>query len=178
MTTAFSTTPVMGVDITSTSSLATGSLTVYSPEWTVGGKVIMSDGGEHVYIKCAATITAGDVLQITPGTSSATGITTTLASANTTTAGTFIGVANTSLVVGQHGWACLRGVPYAGINIGSSCNKGTPLYTTATAGQLNTTSTSVILVSGIESTVTTTSAAVVAGYCSNPLLVTGVVNNL
>lgn len=176
--TAYATGNTMGVDITSTSTLQTGSLTAYQPEWTVGGKAIMSDGGEHVYVKCAATITAGDVLQITPGTGSATGITTTLATANTTTAGTYIGVANVSLAVGQHGWACLRGVPVGGINIGASCNKGTPLYTTATAGQLNTTSTSVLLVSGIEATVTTTSAAVVAGFCSNPLLVTGTVNNL
>lgn len=169
--------PVLGVDITSTSSLQSGSSTVYVPEWGIGSKAITSDCGEHVYIKAGAAITAGDVVQITMSTGSATGITTLLADANTTTAGQLIGVANTTLASAQHGWACLRGVPYAGINVAASCVRGSPLYTTTTAGQLDDTSSSSHLIAGIELTATATGAAVTAGLCSNPVLVSGVVNN-
>lgn len=169
--------PVLGIDVTGTSSLKTGSTTVYIPEFTLGGKVTTSDG-EHMYIQCAATITAGDVLTITPVTGLAQGITTTLATQQSANAANFIGVANESLVVGQQGWACIKGSPVNGMSIAASCTKAEPLYTSSTAGALTTTSTSNVLISGIEATVTTTSAAVVAGFCSNPVLVTGTVNNI
>lgn len=169
--------PALGMDISSVASLQSGSSTVYTPDWAVGAKAITSDGGEHIYIKCGATITAGDVVFITPSTGSAVGVTTTLANQTGSGGARYIAVADASLATGQYGWACLRGIPYAGINIASSCTALEQLYTTSTAGQLSTTSTSSCLISGIEATATTTSAAVVAGICTNPLLVTGVVNN-
>lgn len=169
--------PLMGIDITATSSLQSGSATVYQPEFGLGNKASTSDCGEHIYIKAGAAITAGDVVQITMATGSATGVTTLLCDANTTTAGQLIGVANTTLASGQHGWACLRGVPYAGINVAASCVKGSPLYTTTTAGQVDDTSSSAHLIAGIETTATATGAAVTAGLCSNPVLVSGTVNN-
>lgn len=180
MTTAFAISPTMGVDIQAVSSLASGSLTTYSPEFGLGNKVTMSDAGEAVYIKAGAAITAGDVLIVNQSTGSAQGITTTLVSANATAAtqSYLVAVAHSTLASGQHGWACVKGAPFAGINIGASCNKGTPLYTTATAGQLNTSQTSTVLIAGIEATVTTTTAAVVAGFCNNPVIVSGTVNNL
>ncbi len=173
----YATTSALGVDITSTSSLQSGSSTVYVPEWGIGCKTLTSDGGEHIYIKAAAAITAGDVVQITMSSGSATGITTLLCDANTTTAGQLIGVANTTLASAQHGWACLRGVPVAGINVAASCVKGSPLYTTTTAGQVDDTSSSAHLIAGLETTATATGAAVTAGLCSNPVLVSGTVNN-
>jgi hypothetical protein len=169
--------PVLGVDVTATSSLFLGSTTSYKPDFLLGSTIKTSDG-EHMYIQCSATITAGDVLTITPVTGLAQGITTTLATQQSNNAAYYIGVANESLVVGQQGWACIKGSPVNGISIAASCTKAEPLYTTATAGALSTTATSSILISGIEATVTTTSAAVVAGYCSNPVLVTGTVNNI
>lgn len=169
--------PVLGVDITATASLQSGSATVYVPEWSAGSATLTSDGGEHIYIKAAAAITAGDVVQITMSTGSATGITTLLCDANTTTAGQLIAVANTTLASGQYGWACRRGVPSAGISVLASCVKGSPLYTTTTAGALDDTSSSAHLIAGIELTATATGAAVTAGLCSNPVLVSGTVNN-
>lgn len=173
---AFAITPLSGIDITATSSLASGSLTVYSPEFGLGNRVTMSDG-EAIYIKAAAAITSGDVLLITMSTGSATGITTALTDAGTTTAGQLIGVAHTTLASGQHGWACLKGVPTDGINVAASCVRGSPLYTTTTAGRLDDTSTSSHLILGIELTATATGAAVTAGICSNPVLASGTVNN-
>ena len=173
---AFAVSPLMGVDITATSSLAAGSATVYSPEYGLGNRVVMSDG-EAIYIKAAAAITAGDVVQITMSSGSATGITTLLTDAAAATAGQLIGVAHTTLASGQHGWACLKGVPYAGINVAASCLLGSPLYTTTVAGRLDDTSASSHLILGIETTVTATGAAVVAGLCSNPVLASGTVNN-
>lgn len=173
----YASSPILGVDYTATSSLQSGSSTVYVPEFALCAKVNTTDGGEIIYIKAGAAITAGDVVQITMSTGSATGVTTLLCDANTTTAGQLIGVANTTLASGQHGWACLRGVPYAGINVAASCVRGSPLYTTTTAGQLDDTSSSSHLIAGIELTATATGAAVTAGLCSNPVLVSGTVNN-
>jgi predicted RecA/RadA family phage recombinase len=174
--TAYAITPVMGIDITATSSLASGSLTVYVPEYGLGSTVKMSDG-ESIYVKAASAITAGDVIQITMSTGSATGITTLLCDANTTTAGQLIAVAHTTLASGQHGWACRAGVPTAGINVAASCVKGSPLYTTTTAGQVDDTSSSAHLIAGMELTATATGAAVTAGLCAYPQLISGTVNN-
>lgn len=110
-------------------------------------------------------------------TGSATGITTALCDAGTTTAGQLIAVANTTLASAQHGWACVRGVPVAGISVLASCVRGSALYTTTTAGALDDTSSSSHLIAGIELTATATGAAVTAGICSNPVLVSGTVNN-
>ena len=176
MTTAFSITPLLGIDPSATSSLQSGSLTVYQPEFQLGARAKLSDGGETMYIKAGAAITAGDVLQIN-STGSAVGITTALCDAGTTTAQEYIGVANTTLASGQHGWACTGGIPLAGISVAASCVRGSPLYTTTTAGQLDDTSSSSHLISGIQTTVTATGAAVVAGFVTTPLLVSGTVNN-
>lgn len=175
--TAYATSPLLGVDITATSSLQSGSATVYVPEYGLGTKVSMSDGGEAIYVKAGAAITAGDVLQVTLSTGSATGITTLLCDANTTTAGQLIAVAHTTLASGQHGWACRYGVPVAGINVAASCVRGSPLYTTTTAGQVDDTSSSSHLIAGMELTATATGAAVTAGLCTGPILVSGTVNN-
>lgn len=175
--TAYAISPVLGVDITATSSLQSGSTTVYQPEYTLGAVAKMSDSGEAIYIKAGAAITAGDVVQITMSTGSATGITTLLCDANTTTAGQLIAVAHTTLASGQHGWACRAGVPTAGINVAASCVRGSPLYTTTTAGQVDDTSSSAHLIAGMELTATATGAAVTAGLCTYPTLISGTVNN-
>lgn len=173
---AYAISPLMGVDITATSSLAAGSTTVYSPEYGLCHAVKTSDG-EAIYVKAGAAITAGDVIQITMASGSATGITTLLTNADTTTAGQLIAVAHTTLASGQHGWACRAGVPTAGINVAASCAKGSPLYTTTTAGQVDDTSSSAHLIAGMELTATATGAAVTAGLCAYPQLISGTVNN-
>lgn len=170
-------TPLMGVEVTDTSSLVSGSATVYQPEFSLTGRASLSDGGEAMYIKAGAAITAGDVLLI-DSLGSAVGVTTLLTDADTATAHKYIGVAHTTLASGQHGWACTRGIPTAGIRVAASCKKGSPLYTTTTAGELDDVSTSSHLISGIQITTTVTSAAVTPGYLSvNPVLVSGTVNN-
>jgi hypothetical protein len=176
MATAYSIQPLMGVDPSDTSDLATGSLTVYSPEFALGARIKLSDGGETMYIKAGAAITAGDVLLIN-STGSAVGITTALCDKGGTTPQQYIGVANTTLASGQHGWACTGGIPIAGISVAASCVRGSPLYTTTGAGILDDTDSSSHLISGIQTTVTATGAAVVAGFVTTPLLVSGVVNN-
>lgn len=173
----YAVTPLMGVDITDTSSLQSGSATVYAAEFTLAGRATLNDGGEAMYVKASEAITAGDVLLIDSA-GLATPMTTALTDAGTATAHKYIGVAHTTLASGQHGWACTRGIPTAGIKVLASCVKGSPLYTTATAGALDDTSSSSHLVSGIQLTATATGAAVTAGYLSvNPVLVSGTVNN-
>lgn len=161
-------TPTLGVDI----SAATTS----SPEFAAGLRVKLSDGGEAMYVKAASTIVGGDALLISDA-GSAAPITTALCDAGTTTAHQYIGVAHVSITTGQWGWACMKGVPLAGIKVLASCVRGSALYTTSTAGALDDTSTSSHLISGIEITTTATGAAVVAGFLSNPVLVSGTVNN-
>ena len=173
----YAVTPLMGVDVTDTSSLQSGSTTVYDPEFTLGGRAALSDGGEAMYIKAGEAITAGDVLYIDSA-GSALKITTATADAGTATAHKYIAVAHTTLASAQHGWACTRGIPTAGIRVAASCVKASPLYTTSTAGELDDTSSSSHLITGIQLTATATGAAVTAGYLSvNPILVSGTVNN-
>lgn len=176
MTTPFSTTPEMGIDVTDTSSVASDNSSIYTPEYTLGARVKLSDGGEAMYIKAGAAITAGDCLLINSN-GSAVGITTALCNADTTTAHQYIGVAHTTLASGQHGWACTGGIPTAGISVAASCKKGSPLYTTTNAGVLDDTDTSSHLISGVQITTTATSAAVEPGFITTPLLISGVVNN-
>lgn len=162
-------TPILGVDITAATST--------TPNFKLAGRATLSDGGEAMYIKASSTITAGDVLLIDSA-GAAAPITTALTDAGTATAHKYIGVAHVDITSGSYGWACTRGVPTAGINVAASCVRGSPLYTTSTAGRLDDTSTSSHLVSGIQTTATATGAAVTAGYLSvNPVLVSGTVNN-
>jgi len=164
----YATTPLMGVNITATTST--------TPDFTVGGRALLSDGGEAMYIKASSAIAAGDALLIS-GAGAAAPITTALTDAGTTTAHQYIGVAHVAIDSGSYGWACTKGIPTAGINVAASCVRGSPLYTTSTAGQLDDTSSSSHLISGIEITATATGAAVTAGFLSNPVLVSGTVNN-
>lgn len=157
----YCTTPIAGVDISSTST---------TPENTVAGKVSMSDGGEAVYIKASGAITAGDVLLISPA-GLAVGITTTNSGA-ALTASYYIGVAHTNIADGSYGWACLRGVPTAGINVAANCALGVPLYTTATAGRVDDAVTNGLIM-GMMLTVTATAAAVTPGVVNNPVLARG-----
>lgn len=173
---AFSTSPLSGVDITSTSSLAAGSATVYSPEFTLAARVKMSDGGEAIYIKASDSITAGDVLLV-DGSGNAAKITTALTDAGTATAHQYIAVAHVTLASGQHGWACTSGIPTAGISVLASCVRGSPLYTTTTPGALDDISTSSHLITGIEITTTVVGAGVTPGFLTNPTLVSGTVLN-
>ncbi len=175
--TAFAITPLMGVDITDTSSLQSGSATIYEPEFILGSRVKLSDTGEAMYIKATSAITAGDVLLISSA-GAGVPITTALTDKGGTTPHQVIGVAHTTLAAGQHGWACLGGTPTAGISVLASCVRGSPLYTTSTAGALDDTDTSSHLISNIFITTTATGAAVTAGFLpGNPVLVSGVVNN-
>lgn len=175
--TAFAVTPLLGIDVTDTSSLQSGSATVYEPEFTLGARVKLSDTGEAMYIKATSAITAGDVLLISSA-GAAVPITTALTDKGGTTPHQVIGVAHTTLAAGQHGWACMAGVPTAGISVLASCVRGSPLYTTSTAGALDDTDTSSHLITGIQITTTATGAAVTAGFLSaNPVLTSGVINN-
>lgn len=176
MATAFAISPLLGIDPSATSSLQSGSATVYQPEFQLGARAKLSDGGETMYIKAGAAITAGDALLIN-STGSAVGITTALCDKGGTTPQQYIGIANTTLASGQHGWACTGGIPLAGISVAASCVRGSPLYTTSSAGVLDDTDSSSHLISGVQTTTTATGAAVVAGFVTVPLLVSGVVNN-
>lgn len=163
--TNFATGPTLGVDVTAPTSA--------TPDFHPGAKVNTADGGEAIYVLAGAAIAAGDVLQITSTTGSAVGLTTTLAANDTATAGKLIGVAHVAITNGQYGWACLKGIPTAGINVAAACVKGAPLYTTATAGQVDDAATH--LIAGMMLTATAVGAAVTPGILSNPVLVRGTV---
>lgn len=166
---AYATMPILGVNITDA--------TTTTPVVNAGLRVKLSDGGEAMYVKAGSTIAAGDVLLISSA-GSAVPITTALADKGGTTPYQYIGVAHVAITTASYGWACTGGIPTAGISVLASCVRGSPLYTTATAGALDDTDTSAHLISGIQTTATATGAAVTAGFLSvNPVLVSGVVNN-
>jgi len=166
---AYAITPLLGVEVTKATST--------TPEFTIGGRVKLSDGGEAMYVKAGSTIAAGDVLLISSA-GSAVPITTALCDKGGTTPQQYIGVAHVAITSGSYGWACTAGIPTAGISVLASCVRGSPLYTTSTAGALDDTYSSSHLISGIQTTATATGAAVTAGFLStNPVLVSGVVNN-
>ena len=163
--TNYATGGTLGVDVTTATSA--------TPDFHPGAVVKTADGGEAIYVLAAATIAAGDVLQITSTTGSAVGLTTTLAAAATATAGKVIGVAHVDITNGQYAWACLKGIPTAGISVNNACALGAPLYTTATAGQVDDAATH--LIAGMMLTATATATQPTAGILSNPVLVRGTV---
>jgi hypothetical protein len=159
---------MLGVNIADASSS--------TPAFAAGTTVTLSDGGAAMYVKASSTITAGDVLLVDSA-GAAAPITTALTDAGTATAHKYIACAHVSITSGEYGWACRKGVPAAGISVLASCVRGSPLYTTSTAGALDDIATSSHLIAGIEITATATGAAVTAGFLSNPVLVSGTVNN-
>lgn len=116
-----------------------------SPQFALGTTVIASQGGEMMYVKSDAAITANDTIHIS-ATFAANPITTALAA----TAG-MIGNSQVSCSVsGQYFWALLNGNWV--IRVAVNCQPSVPLYTTDVAGVLDdaTASLSHFQVQGVE----------------------------
>jgi len=154
----------LGVDVTTATSA--------TPEFQVGAKVNVTDGGEAIYVKAGASnLAAGDVVLISPA-GVAVGATTTNTD-NVLTAAYLIGVTHVAITATQYGWACIKGKPTAGINVAASCVLGVPLYTTATAGRVDDTATNGAIFGMMLTETCGGVAAVTPGVLSNPVLAEG-----
>lgn len=124
---------VFGVDVTKT-FLPVSASTPEIPAlpFTIG-TIAFGENEQSEFVFCLAggTLTAGDVVQITPVTYSAAGITTTLGKY-----GSWVGVAATSIASASYGWIQRMGYT-AAVNIKASCLPYAQLATTATAGRLD-----------------------------------------
>jgi hypothetical protein len=108
----------------------------------LGDQVNSGDGSKFVFVSASgASITSYQVVAWNSA-GSAAAITSALA-----LAGNRVGVAPYSISSGSHGWVQIAGV--VSVNVLSTCSSATALYTTATAGALDDTSTSQVKIAGI-----------------------------
>jgi len=155
----------IGVDLTATyASTSAGSTTLFPV--SVGTQVMTSNNGRYVFARAESDIaqfdavifsTYGDSASLTP-ILRANPITTALAAA---TGYPMVGFAQNAITSGQYGWIGLNGVLRVKLLVG--CNPRVPLYTTATAGQLDDTTVSAGYIQGIVANTSATSAS--APFC-------------
>lgn len=98
-------------------------------------------GNKYVFVQASGTVSAYDVVAVNSS-FVAQAATSALAQAGNTAA-----VALATLSSGSWGWAQIRGA--VSVNVLQTCSSNTALYTTATAGKLDDTSTSQVKVQGI-----------------------------
>ena len=122
------------------------------------GEIGSNIDGEWVYVLASATVNLYDFVAIT-GTNTVAPLTTTTAGSSTLQ----IGVAQAALASGEYGWVWIGGAMGGGIGLGIRGNvsaavgtAGANLNTTATAGQVSTTSTT--LIKNLAACATTTGA--------------------
>ncbi len=118
---------------------------------TVGTVVNTTDGGQAIYVQATSTIAQYDAC-IVINTSSATGASIGAVPVTTTNALTSqrLGFAQTAITSSYYGWLALSG-NYLRVKALIACQPAVPLFTTATAGQLD-------------------DATVTAGYCLGVVL--------
>lgn len=108
----------------------------------LGDQVNAYDGSKYVFVSASgASITSYQVVAFGSN-GNAQAITSALAQA-----GNRVGVAPYSISSGSYGWVQVQGV--VTVNVLSTCSSNTVLYTSATAGALDDTSTSQIKIAGI-----------------------------
>lgn len=138
--------PVLGVDLNNvfTPSATTGASDGYdNPPHGAGDLVFGNDGSEWEYVKAATTINQYDCVAI-DNAGNASQITKALAD----TYSYMIGFAQIAIASGSYGWVCRRGGNIQ-VNVLTGTSANAPLYTTATAGALSSTSTSQDLITGV-----------------------------
>lgn len=129
----FATSPIVGVNLTETST---------DKKFGIGTLVNLTDGGQAVYVSAASTISTHMAVGIDAG-NAAYPLTTTN-SANSKR----IGFAQTSIASGYCGWVQISGTSCK-VQVLANCSDNVPLYTTGTAGSLDDTVVSGCLVLGV-----------------------------
>ena len=140
----FSVSGVIGTNFTDTSSTA---------QVTTGTKVLLSDGGEAMYVQASEAISTYGAVTITASQTAALLTTTNSATSKR------VGFAQVSIASGYYGWVQLSGVMQ--VNLAANCDDNVPLYTTATGGVLDDATISGCLVIGCTSTRTISNATAV-----------------
>jgi hypothetical protein len=106
-----------------------------------GKEISVPNGNVYKYVKASGTVAASDAVLIEDDF--------TVAALTTTNAGsapTWVGIAQAAMTANQFGWVLISGT--GTVNVLASCATDVKLYTTATAGALDDTATT--LVSGIK----------------------------
>lgn len=124
--------PVAGASLTETST---------DKKFALGTVVNLNDGGQAVYVSAGSTVSTAAVVVIDQN-FGVLPITTT----NSATSKS-IGAAQTSIASGYFGWVQTSGRPR--IKVLANCSDNVPLYTTATAGELDDTVVSTGLIAGV-----------------------------
>lgn len=131
--TNFSTTPLIGLDLSGTST---------TPQFALGTTITATNGTEWTYVQAGAAITAYDYVCIDSAFLATSGT-----KANVDK-GYGIGFAQFAFASGEYGFVARRGVGLK-VNALTLCLLDAPLYTTATAGAVDDTTTSQTLLRGI-----------------------------
>jgi hypothetical protein len=127
------TTGLLGVDLTDTPLTA---------QFALGTTVKTTDGGEYVYVQASGAITQYDWVGIDEDYQCAS-LTKTIADD-----GWSVGVAQVAFADNDYGWVAIRGHNLTG-RIAASCAADVSLYTSATAGVLDDSSTSQTKIEGV-----------------------------
>lgn len=106
-----------------------------------------NDNGQFIYAKASEVIAANDACGIDE-----TGVAIKLTKASAD-AGHIIAVANAAFAANEYGWFQRRGNTLS-VNVLSAANADVPLYTSATAGKLDDSSTSQTQIAGVRLTAT------------------------
>lgn len=142
-----SNTPYAGIDVTATSTSAQFNL---GDRYTTSGSTGYT---EYQYVKASAAIAANQYVKISGDGlfTAAEGTTTLLPS----TEPAMVGCAQTAIASGSYGWVVRKGYHIG--NFAASCVQDVKIYTTATAGVVDDSSTT--LIQGLKLITTITSAA-------------------
>lgn len=144
--TSFASNGTLGTDFSSTTT---------SPEFAVGQTVLATDGGEWVYVKAAEAIDQYHSVAVT-----AAFLAYKLTNTNAVQ-DNFYASAQIAFAADAYGWVAKRLIG-GYIRVKASCAKNVALYTTATAGELDDTATSIAFrIDGVQ--IETTNSAGGAG---------------
>ena len=123
---------------------------------TLGNVYNGSDGSKYVYVQASGAITLGDYVTIDEDFQAAAGTKDAVDDGHT------IGFAtNVAFADDEYGYVALTGRP--SVRVGGSCAADVPLYTSATAGVLDDSSTSQTKVDGVVLVTTNGTATVATG---------------
>ena len=120
-------------------------------------------GNQYVFVQASGSVAQYDAVHI-GSTYVAQALTSTLAAA-----GMPVGVAMATMTSASYGWACVGGLTT--VNVLATCSSSTALYTSATAGKLDDTTTSQVKIAGVvilANNATTATAAAAAFLNSRP----------
>lgn len=126
--------------------------------WGLGDRYVDASGNGYVFVSASTSITSYQAVAI------ATNYYAVAATSAAATAQSLAGVAGVNgISSGSWGWVQTRG-NFSGVNVLSTCSASSYLYTTATAGSLDDTSTSQVKVAGLTINANATTPAAAAAF--------------